>query len=57
MRDCTALVNRAEEHVATINFNEACGLWQIVVVRGLESSMGKSETSQISGQAERVGRC
>jgi len=36
MRDCTAMVNRAGEHVATIGFNEACGLWQIVVVQRRE---------------------
>jgi hypothetical protein len=32
MRDCTAVCNKAGEHVATIGFNEAFGLWQIVVV-------------------------
>jgi hypothetical protein len=32
MRDCTALCNNAGQHVATIGFNEALGLWQIVVV-------------------------
>lgn len=32
MRDCTVLCNKAGEHVATIGFNEACGLWQIVIV-------------------------
>lgn len=32
MRDCTALCNKAGEHVATTGFNEAFGLWQIVVV-------------------------
>lgn len=32
MRDCTAMRNKAGEHVATIGFNEAFGLWQIVVV-------------------------
>jgi hypothetical protein len=33
MRDCTAMVNRAGEHAATIGFNESCGLWQIVIAR------------------------
>jgi hypothetical protein len=32
MRDCMALCNKAGQHVATIGFNEAFGLWQIVVV-------------------------
>jgi hypothetical protein len=30
MRDHTALLNKSGEHVATIGFNEAYGLWQIV---------------------------
>jgi len=33
MRDSTAMVNQAGEHVATIGFNETYGLWQIVVVQ------------------------
>ena len=33
MRDQTALLNKSGEHVATIGFNEAYGLWQIVVVQ------------------------
>ena len=33
MRDSTVMVNRAGEHVATIGFNEACSLWQIVIVQ------------------------
>lgn len=32
MRDGTALRNNAGEHVATIGFNEDCGLWQIVIL-------------------------
>ena len=36
MRDSTAMVNRAVEHIATIGFNEACGLWQIVIVHRRE---------------------
>jgi len=36
MRDSVALRNKAGEHVATIGFNEACGLWQIVVVNRKE---------------------
>ena len=31
--DQTALLNKSGEHVATIGFNEAYGLWQIVVVQ------------------------
>jgi hypothetical protein len=31
MRAQTAIFKRSREHVATIGFNEACGLWQIVV--------------------------
>jgi hypothetical protein len=30
MRDSTVLRNKAGQHVATIGFNEAFGLWQIV---------------------------
>jgi len=30
MRDSTAIVNPVGEHIATIGFNEAHGLWQIV---------------------------
>jgi len=33
MRDCTVMCNRLREQVATIGFNEACGLWQIVVLQ------------------------
>jgi hypothetical protein len=33
MRDCTVMWNRSGEQVATIGFNEACGLWQIVVLQ------------------------
>jgi hypothetical protein len=33
MRDCTAMFNRAGEQVAAIGFNEAHGLWQIVVLQ------------------------
>ena len=33
MRDSTAMVNQAGEHIATIGFNEAYGLWQIVIVQ------------------------
>ena len=36
MRDSTAMVNQAGEHIATIGFNEACGLWQIVIVHRRE---------------------
>jgi hypothetical protein len=32
MQDQTSLFNNSGEHVATIGFNESCGLWQIVVV-------------------------
>jgi hypothetical protein len=31
MRDCTAMCNTAGKQVATIGFNDAYGLWQIVV--------------------------
>lgn len=30
------MVNQAGEHIATIGFNEACGLWQIVIVQSRE---------------------
>ena len=33
MRDTTPMFNRSGEHVATIGFNESCGLWQILVMR------------------------
>ena len=33
MQQATQVFNRSGEHVATIGFNEACGLWQIVVVQ------------------------
>jgi hypothetical protein len=33
MRDCTVMGNRSGEQVATIGFNEAGGLWQIVVLQ------------------------
>lgn len=36
MRDCTALCNEAGKHVATIGFNEAFGLSQIVGVNRKE---------------------
>jgi hypothetical protein len=32
MRDCAAMCNTAGEQVATIGFNEASGVWQIVVL-------------------------
>ena len=33
MRDETPMLNRTGKHVATIGFNEAYGLWQIVVLQ------------------------
>ena len=30
------MVNQAGEHIASIGFNEACGLWQIIIVRRRE---------------------
>ena len=33
MQDQTSLFNKLGEHVATIQFNESVGLWQIVVVQ------------------------
>ena len=36
MRECTEMFNQSGEHIATIGFNEFCGLWQIVVVQRKE---------------------
>ncbi len=36
MRECTEMFNQSGEHIATIGFNECCGLWQIVVVQRKE---------------------
>ena len=36
MRDWTEMFNKSDEHIATIGFNESCGLWQIVVVQRKE---------------------
>jgi hypothetical protein len=36
MRDCTEIFNESGEHIATIGFNESCGLWQIVIVQRKE---------------------
>jgi hypothetical protein len=33
MRDQTEMFSRSGEHVAMISFNEAYGLWQIIVVQ------------------------
>jgi hypothetical protein len=33
MGQCTVMRNRSGQQVATIGFNEACGLWQVVVLQ------------------------
>lgn len=51
MRDCTAVCNKAGEHVATIGFNEAFGLWQIVVVNREEVEFFCPSKDRICGMA------
>lgn len=33
MKSVTTIFNASGEHIATIGLNEACGMWQIAVVR------------------------
>ena len=52
MRDCTALCNKAGEHFATIGFNGAFGLWQIIV--GL--TIPYTDTFDLTGVLENAER-
>jgi hypothetical protein len=54
MRDQTALLNKSGEHVATIGFNEAYGLWQIVVVQS-EGMEFFCPTKEVALAARRPG--
>jgi len=45
MRDCRVMVNRAGDYVATMGFNESCGLWQIVIEQRKEFEFSVLRTS------------
>ena len=53
MRDSTAMVNQAGEHIATIGFNEVCGLWQIVILQRRELEFFSREVA-FCGMARRI---
>jgi hypothetical protein len=48
MQEQTSLFNKLVEHVATIQFNESVGLWQIVVVQHEAIEKSPLEAKRIS---------
>jgi hypothetical protein len=54
MRDCTVMCNRSGEEVATIGFDEACGLWQIVVLQREEIAMDATTAQALWKKSEEL---